>query len=395
MTIASSIAPPVAKSPDIVPRVAPADGNFLIKGDNLEVLEALKPAYAGKVDLIYIDPPYNRDSKADTMCYANSFERDEWLGFMEARLEAARPLMKPEGVLIVAIDGNEFCYLGVLLDRLFPGHEVHCITIVHNPRGVQGANFSYTHEYAFFVIPRGRRSIGPRAIAPDEVEWNNLRNWGGESLRSDAKNCFYPVIVDDHGNIIGFGEILCDDAHPPQVERRDGLRFVYPIDRGGVERKWRYARQSVDRVRHLLRVREAGDRVEIEIGKDFGMHRTVWTGTRYDSNRYGSQLLKALLPDARFDFPKSLWTVVDCLQAVVGANKEALVLDFFAGSGTTAHALMELNRSDGGSRRFILVERMDYIDSVTAPRIAKAAEQLGADGFQRLDLDALATGGAR
>ena len=215
-----------------------------------------------------------------------------------------------------------------------PEREKHCITIIHNPRGVQGANFSYIHEYAFFVIPKGKKVIGDREILAEEITWNNFRNWGGESRREDAKNCFYPVIVED-GEVVGFGDVLDDDEHPSGQTVTHGKRdFVYPIDQNMIERKWRYARQSVEEIKHLLRARETKTGYEIELGKDFGMYRTVWEDKRYDANIYGTQLVKSLVPDCEFDFPKSLWNVYDCLRSVVENDRNAIVLDFFGGSGT-------------------------------------------------------------
>jgi adenine-specific DNA-methyltransferase len=371
---------------ETIPAAIGEADSLLIKGNNLLALATLRRRYAGKVDVVYIDPPYNPDSQSNTMCYNNRFSRSTWLTFMKNRLEAARPLMKPDGALIVAIDSNEFCYLGVLIETLFPDHEVHCITIVHNPRGVQGTNFSYTHEYAFFVIPRGRKTIGDAAIAAEDVSWSPLRNWGGESERAAAKNCFYPILVDDKGEITGFGDVVPDDVHPAQTEYWNGINHVYPIDPGGVERKWRYARQSVEGVRAMLRAKRTRAGWDIELGKTFGMYRTVWTGPRYDANKWGTQLVKSLVPGSGFNFPKSLWNVFDCLKAVAGGKPDALVLDFFGGSGTTAHAVMELNREDGGHRRFILCEQMDYVETVTLPRIGKAAENLGAGGFLYMEL---------
>jgi adenine-specific DNA-methyltransferase len=140
-----------------------------------------------------------------------------------------------------------------------------------------------------------------------------------------------------------------------------------------IERKWRYARQSVDEVKHLLRAKKTKTGYEIEIGKDFGVYRTVWEDSRYDANIYGTQLVKSLVPDCTFDFPKSLWNVFDCLYAVIANDKDAIVLDFFAGSGTTAHAVMELNK-DGGNRKFILCEQMHYVETVTKERVRKVVE---------------------
>ena len=360
--------------------------NLIIKGNNLLALHSLKKRFAGKVKLIYIDPPYNPDSPSNTFCYNNSFNESTWLTFMKNRLEVAKNFLTKDGVMIIAIDDNEQAPLGVLLREIFKEHEIHCITIVHNPRGVQGTNFSYVHEYAFFVIPKGIKSISNMKIPKDEVSWSNFRNWGGESLRLDAKNCFYPIIV-KNGEIIGFGDVLPDNEHPKsQTEKRGEVFYIYPIDKEGVERKWRYARQSVEEVKHLLQAKKTKTGYEIEIGKDFGTYRTVWVDPRYDANEYGTRLVKTLVPDCKFDFPKSLWNVYDCIYAIVANNKDAIVLDFFAGSGTTAHAVLELNKEDGGNRQFILCEQMHYVDTVTKKRVKKVIENNGGGDFVYMGL---------
>jgi len=361
--------------------------NLLIKGNNLLALHTLKEKYRNKIKLIYIDPPYNPDSKNNTFTYNNSFNRSTWLTFMKNRLEVAREFLTPDGSLIIAIDENEQAHLGVLLKEMFRDYEIHCITIVHNPRGIQGTNFSYTHEYAFFVIPRGKKSISSTTIDDSEVDWSNLRNWGAESERSDAKNCFYPVIVQD-GEIIGFGDVEEDSVHPKQNTVKGKQTYVYPIDIKGIERKWRYARQSVDEISGMLRTKLTGGRIEIEIGKTFGTYKTVWQNKKYDANVYGSQILKDLVPDSDFLFPKSLWNVYDCISAVVGDDKSAIVMDFFGGSGTTAHAVLELNKADGGGRRFILCEQMDYVKSVTKARIREVIKRNGKDSFIYAELSA-------
>lgn len=359
--------------------------NLLLKGNNLIALHTLKTQFRGQVKLIYIDPPYNPDSKSNTFAYNNNFNHSTWLTFMKNRLEVAKELLTKDGVLIVAIDENEQAYLGVMLKELFNEYEIHCITIVHNPRGVQGTNFSYTHEYAFFVIPRGKKVIGNRKISGDDIDWSNLRNWGGESKREDAKNCFYPVIV-ENDKIVGFGDVLDDDEHPKAPTVHDGNRYlVYPIDKNKVERKWRYARQSIEKVKHLLRAKKTKSGYEIEIGKDFGTYRTVWEDSRYDANIYGTQIVNSLVPNNTFDFPKSLWNVYDCLYAVVANDKNAIILDFFGGSGTTAHAVLELNK-DGGNRQFIICEQMHYVETVTRERVSKVIEQNNSGDFIYLEL---------
>ena len=376
-----------AKGDDVLNELQSTD-NLIIKGNNLLALHSLAPRYSGRIKLIYIDPPFNPDSSANTFTYNNSFNHSTWLTFMKNRLEVAKKLLTDDGVLIVAIDDNEQARLGVLLEEMFEDYKIHCITVVHNPRGVQGTNFSYTHEYAFFVLPEGQKVIGDREISDDEITWSNLRNWGGESLREDARNCFYPILI-EKDEVVGFGEVLPDDEHPSaQTTIQGSTSYVYPIDIHGVERKWRYARQSVEEIQEFLRVRKKknDDGFEIEIGKNFETYRTVWANPRYDANEYGTQIVKSLVPDAEFGFPKSLYTVYDCVYAVVGQDKEAIVLDFFAGSGTTGHAVLEMNKEDGGNRKFILCEQLDYVETVTVEHIRNVIKEHAQGDFVYCEL---------
>ena len=334
--------------------------NFLIEGDNLAALKLLEKTHKGKIDLIYIDPPYN--TGAANWIYDNNyidgndlFKHSKWLSMMKSRLEIAKRLLTEDGVLICAIDENESATLRLLLDEIFgEAYEYDCITIIHNPRGIQGKNFSYTNEFAYFVIPKGDKIIGERRLSEDEIYWSPLRNWGGESLRTDARNCFYPIFVKDN-KIIGFGDVSPSDYHPSKNENMpDGSVAVFPIDANGTERKWRYARHTVEKIINFLSVKETKGCYDIVLGKTFGTYKTVWSDPRYDANGYGKQLLNSIIPDCIFDFPKSLWNVYDCLFSVVAKRSEAIILDFFAGSGTTGHAVLKLNSEDVGNRRFIL-----------------------------------------
>ncbi|MDD3467344.1 MAG: site-specific DNA-methyltransferase [Campylobacterales bacterium] len=370
-----------------VPDEITMDDNLIIKGNNLLALHSLKKRYAGKVKLIYIDPPYNTGGNGDTFLYNNNFKRSTWLTFMKNRMEVAKQFLSYDGSMIIAIDKNEQAYLGVLIDEVFSEYENHCVTIVHNPRGTLGTNFSYTHEYAFFIIPKGQRSVSNRVISADEIEWSSFRNWGSESLRTDAKNCFYSVIVDKCTNeVIDFGDVCADDYHPNKNILNGDFVEVYPIDKNGIERKWRYARQSVEDIKHLLRVKSNNGVYDIELGKDFGTIRTVWIDNRYDANEYGTKLVRSLVPNSNFSFPKSLYNVFDCISAIVKNDKNAIVLDFHAGSGTTAHAVLDLNKEDGGNRKFILVEQMDYIETVTTERVKKVIEKNGEGSFVYAEL---------
>ena len=354
--------------------------NILIEGDNYHALSVLNYTHKGRIDAIYIDPPFNTGAK--DWKYNNNYvdvndrwRHSKWLSMMSKRLQLAKSLLKRDGVLICAIDDNEFHHLGCLLEDIFNGWEMHCVTIVHNPRGIQGSNFSYTHEYAYFVFRKGLKVIGARKIKVEDIDWRSLRDNGGESLRTDARNCFYPIIVEDE-KVVGFGDVLKNDEHPSKQTVKKGNSFyVYPIDKQAIERKWRYARQSVESIQHLLRAKKTAKGYEIEIGKDFGTVRTVWQDSRYDSNENGTKLVHALVPDSTFDFPKSVFNTYDCIAPILYERKNALVLDYFAGSGTTGHAVLMLNKEDGdsGKRKFILCTNNEnkISEEVCYPRINK------------------------
>ncbi len=355
--------------------------HILIEGDNYHALSVLNYTHEKTIDVIYIDPPYNTGAKDwkynnDYVDINDAYRHSKWLSMMSNRLITAKRLLKNDGVLICAIDENEHARLGLLLEDLFGDHEIHCITIVHNPRGVQGKNFSYTHEYAYFVFRKNLKVVGNRRIREEDIYWSNLRNWGGESKREDAKNCFYPTIIEGD-KIVGFGDIVTQDIHPEKQTIKIGNQYyVYPIDKNGVERKWRYARQTVEEIKDLLRAKKTRSGYEIELGKDFGTVRTVWQDSRYDANEYGTKLVHNLVPESHFDFPKSVFNTFDCIAPILYERKNAIVLDYFAGSGTTGHAVMILNKEDGGKRRIILCTNNEnnICTDVCCPRIKKVIE---------------------
>ena len=398
--------------------------NLYIKGENLKVLKLMEETYLHKVKMIYIDPPYNT---GNNLMYKNDYAQTtgeyielshqindegnrmsqnpetngrfhtDWLNMIYPCLRVARNLLREDGILVCAIDENEVHALSMMLKEIFgeSTYDVTCVTVMHNPRGQQGKNFSRTNEYALFVYPNSEKIINDKQISEEDVSWTQFRNWGGESERRDAKNCFYPIIV-KNGVIEGFGEVSPDAYHPKQTEYVDGCAYVYPIDRSGIERKWRYARQSVELVSEMLRARETDSGYEIEIGKTFGLQKTVWSEKKYDANEYGTKAIADLIPGSGFSFPKSIWTVYDSLYAGVGKDKDAIVLDFFSGSATTAHATMLLNADDGGNRKFIMVqipERTDQFLDISAPfrticeigkeRIRRAGAKIAAEAGEK------------
>ena len=355
-----------------------SEDNILIEGDNYHALTVLNYTHKEKIDVIYIDPPYNTGNKS--WKYNNRYvEKDDgywhskWLNMMEKRLNSAKRLLKKDGCLICAIDENEHANLGLLLNKIFPEYKIDCITIIHNPGGIQGDNFSYTHEYAYFVYPNKKRMI-ELENRDDDPDIRPLRNVSkGDHLRINAKNCFFPVYVKDN-DIIGFGDVCDDDFHPESVnvERTDGVLEVYPIDPSGNERKWVFARQNVESIKDELRVDYNKKRKIFDIirTKTRFNYKTVWTYKKYNANIYGTKLLNEII-NTPFPFPKSLYNVKECILAVAKSKKNAIILDFFAGSGTTAHAVLELNKEDDGNRKFILCTNNEnnICTDVTYPRV--------------------------
>ena len=366
--------------------------NVYIEGDNLEVLKLLQEDYLGKVKFIYIDPPYNT---GNNLIYKNDFHIDsgsylsmsgqyddegkrlvvnpetnglfhtDWLNMMYPRLKIAKNLLSKDGVLACAIDENEFATLSMMLKEIW-GEMSYChsyVSVVHNPRGQQGNNFSYVNEYLIFVYPNDK--VKYLADFPkDEVDSRNLRDSGTESDRTDARNCFYPFIV-KNGQIVDIGDVPANDFHPASanVRRSDGCLEVWPMTDSGDEKKWRYARQSVDEIKEHLEAKTGRSSVQIIFNKSEGTMRSVWANARYDASEYGTKLVERLLGCSSFTYPKSLWAVYDAVKAATKNDKEALVLDFFSGSGTTAHAVMQLNHDDGGHRKFLMVQVPEKIPS--------------------------------
>jgi len=206
--------------------------HILIEGDNYHALSVLNYTHAKSIDVMYFDPPYNTGSKDwkynnDYVDKEDAYRHSKWLSFMNNRLQLAKKLLKPKGVLICTIDENEHATLGLLLQEIFPDKEIVCVTIIHNPAGVQGKNFSYTHEYAYFVYPKKGEFIGKTTRGNDLI--SPLRDWGTISKREQAKTCFYPILVKNN-KIIEFGDVCPDDFHPKSSNeiKKDGTIWIYP-----------------------------------------------------------------------------------------------------------------------------------------------------------------------
>jgi adenine-specific DNA-methyltransferase len=345
---------------------------LLIHSENFQAIRLLQQKYQNRVKCIYIDPPYN--AKSSEILYKNTFKHSSWLSLIENRLSAASYLLKEDSVITIAIDEVEQTRLGELLRVIFPSKQITAITVVHNPSGQQGDNFSFTNEFAYFVYSDLKNVIGQEIRDESGIDIRTFRdNSGNNNLRTDAANCFYPIYVRNN-EIIGFGDVSPDDYHPESrcIKIDENTIAVYPIDNNGVEKKWVFERGTVEGIRDQLWVKGDAQQGDIDImrSKSVFRYKTTWTDKKYSANSYGSALLTAM--NIPFDYPKSIYTVIDCVKAGLSDKDSGIVLDFFAGSGTTGHAIIRLNNDDRGERKYILAEMGNHFDTATKPRVIKA-----------------------
>ncbi len=351
---------------------------LLIHSENFQALNLLQVRYREQVKCVYIDPPYNAQSSE--ILYKNSYKHSSWLSLIQDRALVSKSFLTKIFVHITAIDEVENMRLGLMSPDLFLNCEDACISIVHNPTGQQGNNFSYTHEFAHFMYPKNTNCIGLedrddplRESTPDIRPLRNVSS-GKNHLRKSAANCFYPILIKD-GNIVGFGEVCNEDFHPESinVKREDGIIEVYPIDPSNIESKWVFARDTVESISGELKAEFNQKKKTWDIirKKSKFRYKSLWEDKRYNANSWGSVILNNILPKNSFTYPKSIYTTRDCIDAGLNNLTTGNVLDYFAGSGTTGHAVINLNREDGGKRKYILVEMGDYFDTVLKPRIAK------------------------
>ena len=348
----------------------------LINSENFQGLNTLQKKYNNKIQQVYIDPPYNTDS--NEIVYKNGFKHSSWLSFINDRLSLSDNVMKKEGVLNIAIDSAEQKELGVLLKNKYQlNKEVHCLPVIHNPRGIQGKNISYLHEYLYFVYDKDQNRLSEVDIQEEVWEYSNLRNWGGESERKFGKTLFYPVTVNlKSKKIIQVGDALPENEHPQANICLDkNTVIIYPIDSKGIERKWRFSIKRLRKEKHLMRIgTEKGGNLKIEMPKTSSRVKSIWIDKKFDASVHGKQVLTQILPDGDFSFPKSIYNVIEALKSHTVAFQDSIVLDYFGGSGTTAHAVIKLNRDltlTNNNYRYILVEMGEYFNTVTKPRIQK------------------------
>lgn len=412
----------------------------VINGENYHALETLAFAYAGKVDCIYIDPPYNtgaRDWKYnnDYVDGSDAYRHSKWLAFMERRLKLAKQLLNPnDSVLIVTIDEKEYLRLGLLLEQVFPEAHIQMVSIVINPNGVARDKEMYRlEEYAFYVYVgdagpsmledplftsdiNQRKEIADDAISRSKrgVRWEWLMRGGSNSDRSHSPGCFYPVYIDPKKKrIVEVGDSLPIDQHPSSEFDKEGLFTAWPIARGtGAEKVWqmnpgnlrklvvqglakvgaydrkrnRYSilylgkkqRERIERGEILIVGRDDNNIVELEESEEqqiLKAPKTIWNRQAHNAGEYGSRLVRAMLPQRVFPYPKSLYAVEDALKTVTKDKRDALIVDFFSGSGTTAHAVMRLNHQDGGHRCSISITNNEVSEDETKKLIKRGLRQ--------------------
>lgn len=379
----------------------------VINGENYHGLKALTYTHRGKVDAIYIDPPYNTGAKDwkynnDYVEGDDLYRHSKWLAMMERRLLVAKELLNPaDSVVIVTIDEKEYLRLGLLLEQVFPEARIQMISSVINPKGAaRSSAFGRTDEYIFFVM-FGVAAPLPTALdtewkivrdrRAEQLRWAELLRSGSDPLRSDSPNQFFPIFIQNSPDgpkfhSVGepyFGENR-DEITPPE-----GTVAVWPIRANGSEGRWSngpislraliekgYARLGKWKggdtpITYLAK----GEQKKVESGQLPIVGRrqdnsivvdsseyvpvfipgTQWRIGSHNAEQGGTNLQKLMMPDRKFPFPKSLYAVEDALRFFVKRQPKAVVLDFFAGSGTTAHAVMRLNRQDGGKRQCISV----------------------------------------
>lgn len=408
----------------------------LIQADNYHALQLLEYLYAGKVDCIYIDPPYNTGAhdwkyNNDYVDGSDQYRHSKWLSFIERRLKIAKKLLNPrDSVLIVTIDEKEYNHLGCLLEQMFPEANVQMVSSVINPSGVSRLNQFYrTDEYIYFVC---LGSAGPRPLpltdewmttektSRNSLTWRTVRRRGAHDSRAERPNLFYPIFISEKDKrIVGAGDSLPIDEKVEDAPIRQGTFAVWPYKPGGGDGRWQISQETLMnlvrkgyvRINHsaahgyVLSYLAAGEQRKIESGlfrvtgyaKDGSvivddkdvvvpfLPGTQWRIPEHNAREYGSALLNGIFPDKRFSFPKSLYAEHDAIRFFVADKPDALILDFFAGSGTTLHAVNLLNAEDGGHRRCILVTNNEVSED-EAKGLTKAGHHPGDPEWESLGI---------
>lgn len=408
----------------------------LIEADNYHALQLLEYLYAGKVDCIYIDPPYNtgaRDWKYNNDYVDNSdqYRHSKWLSMMQKRLKLAKKLLNPQdSVLIVTIDEKEYLHLGCLLEEMFPEAEIQMVSSAINGKGVsRGSEFFRVNEYLFFVkigncsvaeLPLQNEWLGNiKTSTTKQVRWGSLMRSGSGSNRKDSPGCFYPIYISkDKTHFCGAGEVVPVGVDRNTVKTPDDVIAIFPIHDDGTEGRWQYSREKYlelqakgyaristqTKKEATIRYISEGWQKRVESGeiKVIGnaedgslkfdddeyeqkyIPGNQWWIASHDATEFGSKMLNKMI-GKRFSFPKSLYAVHDAIRFFVANKPDALIVDFFAGSGTTLHAVNLLNSEDDGHRRCIMVTNNE-VSVDEAKSLTARGYQPGDDEWEKLGI---------
>lgn len=360
----------------------------LFHSENFQSLVLMQARYRERVGCVYIDPPYNTDASA--IDYKNGYKESSWMSLLSDRLSASKVVLTEDGVLSAAIDDEQQRELSFLLSDTFDGRLLGTICVRSNPSGrPTQTGYSVSHEYMLFV-GRGPHSVIGR-MPPTEAqasrfnqhddegpfEWRNLRREGSNSARSARPALYYPIFI--RGSELRVPRLEWNEATRSWAVLEDpaGDEIVaWPINEDGEEKTWRWEGSTVMSRLESLAVRpDRIGRAYVYVKRrphDEGVVSvSSWFDAKYSATEHGTAVLKGLFGESVFAYPKSLYAVMDGVYIGGGARQHAVVLDYFAGSGTTGHAVINLNREDGGHRKFILVEMGDHFDTVLLPRIKK------------------------
>ena len=344
---------------------------LLIQGDNFQALSLLESKYNKQVDLIYIDPPYN--TVHSEIAYKNKFKHSSWLSLIDNTLALTPKFVKDKFSFGFAIDDHEYNNALFLIRQQFARCDVDTVVIQHHPGG-RGGKLSGTHEYYIVVSPEWTERYQDRQ-ASERTEERGFRRagTGPQNFRAHRPRSFYALLYDPIKK-----KIVGAEPSPPKEEKNyplgdteDGLKRIYPINTKGEERVWRKSYEtgkSKILACHLLCTN--GETVR-EVVNPKTYTNSNWVGPEFVSAK-GANLLRDFGLSGKFDYPKSVKTMEKALWMQSFGKTDFLALDYFAGSGTTAHAVINLNREDKGTRKYILVEQGQYFDDVICPRIKKA-----------------------
>jgi len=346
--------------------------NLIIKGNNLLALSSLLKTHRGKIKLIYIDPPYNTSGAANTFSYNNTFNHSTWLTFMKNRIEIAKKLLSDDGIFVVAIDHFELFYIGALCDEIFNfENRMGVIAVVHNPGGRQDDQFFPTaHEnMLFYAKNKDKAKLNTLGLSTEKLKefkfkdkngnykLRGFRRSGSNSTREARPGLFYPIFYDNEQNSISL-----ERNNLKQIE-------LLPIDENGIERCWRWGQKTLlEKFDNYIEIKKTKNGFELytkerESDYEGEKAKTFWNKSNY-TGQTGTNELKISFDEKVFSYPKSPFLMHDIIK--ICTNEGDTVLDFFAGSGTTATVALKMNR------KFITIEQMEYIEPVPVSRILKA-----------------------